>query len=376
MGQRFVPDSYLMGKLVYPAVGAPTNGRGDMFTCVMTSGGPIRGFPRGLDVMAVLGSERAREILAELGDDAYGTMAKDGDVKYAAALENLRAEFAGIAPRDWNRNLYWSWLYALKAIVEPCGDGFPTFMTTEAWRDKSVTTALASWAQLRHDTVLYAKQSYTESKEDDLDATAVAGYVEPAVEFYGRLLSTVRMMRTGLQELKALAAPAAERLEGLERILVRLHAISETELANRPLAKEDAEYIREFWSQLSGIKVKYPELEEEMRKAYEAENWERAAELREMLDPARSMSTALVADVHSDQNSGMVLEEATGHLDLAVVCVRRPDGTITLAAGPVLSYYEFKYPMKDRLTDEKWRELLKEGRSPARPEWTDSYLSK
>lgn len=376
MGQRFVPDSYLLGKLVYPAVGAPTNGRSDMFTCVMSAGGPIRGIPRGLDVMAVLGSERAREILSELEDDAYGTTTKDGDVKYADALEKLRAEFAGISPGDWNRNLYWSWLYALKAIVEPCGDGFPTFMTTEAWRDKGVTTALASWAQLRHDSVLYAKQSYTESKQDDPDAVAGAGYVEPAVEFYGRLLSTVRMMRTGLQQLKALAAPAAERLDGLERILVRLHAISETELANRPLPKEDAAYILEFWSQLSGIRVKYPELEAELRKAEETENWERAAELREMLDPARSMSTALVTDVHSDQNSGMVLGEATGHLDLAVVCVRRPDGTITLAAGPVLSYYEFKHPMNDRLSDEEWRTMLQEGRAPARPEWTGSYMSK
>lgn len=43
MGQRFVPDSYLLGKLVYPAVGAPTNGHSDMFTCVMSAGGPIRG---------------------------------------------------------------------------------------------------------------------------------------------------------------------------------------------------------------------------------------------------------------------------------------------------------------------------------------------
>ncbi|HKB36671.1 MAG TPA: DUF3160 domain-containing protein, partial [Gemmataceae bacterium] len=69
MGQRFIPDSYMMGKLVWPTVGEPT--KEGMFTYVMTGGGPIRGFPRGLDVMAVLGSKRAREVLHEVGDDAY-----------------------------------------------------------------------------------------------------------------------------------------------------------------------------------------------------------------------------------------------------------------------------------------------------------------
>ncbi|MDY6822077.1 MAG: DUF3160 domain-containing protein [Deferribacterota bacterium] len=30
-------------------------------------------------------------------------------------------------------------------------------MNTDAWQLKELTTALASWSQLRHDTILYAK---------------------------------------------------------------------------------------------------------------------------------------------------------------------------------------------------------------------------
>jgi hypothetical protein len=52
-----------------------------------------------------------------------------------------------------------------------------------------------------------------------------------------------------------------------------------------------------------------------------------------------------------------------------------PDGHIMLGAGPVLSYYEFKHPMDDRLTDEKWRVMLLEGKGPSVPEWTGSFLS-
>ena len=57
--------------------------------------------------------------------------------------------------------------------------------------------------------------------------------------------------------------------------------------------------------------------------------------------------------MHTDQNSGKVLEEGTGYVDLGVFVYVQPDGQLVAGAGPVLSYYEFKHPMADRLTDEK-----------------------
>ncbi|MEA2053515.1 MAG: DUF3160 domain-containing protein [Candidatus Thermoplasmatota archaeon] len=74
MGQRFVPDSYIFQQLVSPAVGMYIGNKfGDEkpFTMEMTAGGPARCFPRGLDVMAVLGSERAVDILTYEGDTEY-----------------------------------------------------------------------------------------------------------------------------------------------------------------------------------------------------------------------------------------------------------------------------------------------------------------
>jgi hypothetical protein len=44
-------------------------------------------------------------------------------------------------------------------------------------------TQLASWAELRHDTVLYAKQSYTTS----LGCSYPDAYVEPCPEFFRAL---------------------------------------------------------------------------------------------------------------------------------------------------------------------------------------------
>jgi hypothetical protein len=353
MGQRFVPDSYVMGKLVWPTVGEPT--RAKMFTWGMTGGGPARVFPRGLDVMAVLGSKRAREILTELGDDAYSNRPRN--LTYDQALAKLVKEYGKLSDQDWNRNLYWSWLHALKPLLADFGPGYPTFMTTKAYRTKALNTALASWAQLRHDTILYAKQSYTLTKESSAPPPPrpVQGYVEPVPEFYARLLALARMTNRGLSEMNVLDAAAKGRLDALEKLLGRLLAIAEKELANQELKEEDYAFIRNFGENLEGVVVK--------------------PEPGQNFSESPAMKTTLVADVHTDQNTKQVLEEATGYVDLGVFVYKQPDGRMVLGAGPVLSYYEFKHPMRDRLTDEKWRALLKSGKAPTRPEWNKLYLA-
>ncbi len=375
MGQRFIPDSYVMGRLVFPTVGAPRAGT-DMFTCVPSAAGPIRGFPRGLDVAAWLGSHRARHWLSALRDDAYGTgtdLEQGKNLRYDVVLDGLVAEFAGLSPSDWNRNAYWSWLYSLKALLKDYGQGYPTFMTTDAWQDKSMNTVLASWAQLRHDTILYAKQSYTMRAGSAFMPKPVEGYVEPVPELYARLLATTRMTLAGLQEMDALQPQAAERLEKLAEIIEKLLAISRKELAHQELTREEYDFIRYFARSLERIRVDDPELRKAAEAAAKAGDRRRAQELWQELSGERPMKTTLVADVHTDSNTEQVLEEATGQVDLVVVCYLQPDGRLVLGAGPVLSYYELKHPMADRLTDESWRAMLESGQATRQPEWTEGY---
>jgi len=123
MGQRFVPDSYMFQNLVFPAVGMYV-GNDEPFTMKMTDAGPARCFPRGLDVMAVLGSERAYEILKEEGDTEYESI----DASYDKQLNELKSQFNEFGVADWSRNLYWAWLYALQPLLQEFGEGYPTFM--------------------------------------------------------------------------------------------------------------------------------------------------------------------------------------------------------------------------------------------------------
>jgi len=381
MGQRYIPDSYMMGRLVTPTVGRPNNGRTDMFTCVITQDGPYRCFPRGLDVMAVMGSKRAEFWLKKLGDDAYGTGAdpmKGKNLRYDVVLGALKKEFADLSHSDWNRNAYWSWLYALKPLLEEYGKGYPTFMTTSAWHDKSMTTALASWSQLRHDTILYAKQSYTMTMRCSAGPRGprmkpVEGYVEPTAEFYARLLATTRMTLAGLNDMKVLEPVAIDRLKALDTLIARLLDIARKQLAHKELTAEDYAYIRNFGEALEKIRVKDPKLQKEMDEARKKKDWKRYQELYKEMTGNKSMKTTIIADVHTDQNSEKCLEEGTGNVELTVVCYLQPDGRLVLGAGPTLSYHEFKHPMSDRLTDEKWREMLKSGKTPPQAEWIQTF---
>ena len=335
MGQRFIPDSYMFQNLVFPQVG---NYIGDFNSLPFTCSGLTRSYPRGLDVMALLGSEQAESIVIQEEDTDY-----EG---YWDRFNELAEEFGAFSLEEWNRNLYWGWLYSLKALITGYGDGYPAFMQTPAWSKRSLNAALASWTELRHDTILYSKQGYSSTDSAEGPPTP-PGYVEPVPEFFGRLLVLTRMTRTGLSDMDVLSDQARERLASFEEILNRLIEIATKELTNQSLSGRDCGYLDSLGEWLEYLLVA----------AYDnVYGW-------------TGLRTTLVADVHTCGSEGMVLEEAVGKVDLIVVACPQPDCSAFLAIGPVLSYYEFKHLMADRLTDEKWRELLDSPDKPERPAW-------
>jgi hypothetical protein len=335
MGQRFIPDSYMFQRLVAPVVGDYL-GNGAPFT--LGSGLSARCFPRGLDVMAVLGSEQALAILDREGDTEY-----EG---YDESMNELIDIFESFSEAAWNRNLYWSWLYTLKGLLGNWGQGYPAFMQRDAWKDKELNAALASWTELRHDTILYAKQSYT--PVIGIPQQPERGYVEPVPEFLNRLLALTRMTRTGLSDMEVLSPIQESRLAAFEAILDRLLGVAIAELEGEILSTEDYLYIHHFADVLQALLEGLPDKD--------------------------NPKTTLVADVHTDTNSSQVVEEGVGYVRFLVVAHTVPQGPIVLGAGPVFSYYEFKWPMNDRLTDEKWIEILEEGTTPPEPTWVRSFV--
>ncbi|UCG43517.1 MAG: DUF3160 domain-containing protein, partial [candidate division WOR-3 bacterium] len=344
MSQRYIPDSYMLQQLVYTSVG--------------TQNKP-RFMPMGLDVLAVLGSERARELLVELYQ-------QDQYKNYLTQLDKLTEEFGRLTEEDWNRNAYFGWLYALKLNLEPVplARSHPLvarFTQSEAYPDKTLISSGGSWAELRHDTILYAKQSYT------MAATAMAdepeepppdiAYVEPKPAVFRQL---ARLSSDLLDNLKGLSNNQVRaRLEEFEAVNTHLARIAQDELDGRNMSPTDAAFCK-------GIGLRLKDLTTWERVNEEAEDyWERYQN-----DEDDRM--AVVADVHTDVNKGEVLEEAVGN-PLMLYAVVRFQGRDFLAVGGMFSWYEFTRPMDQRMTDAEWQGLEPK---PDLPEWSKSFVAR
>lgn len=331
MGQRFIPDSYVLDQLVEEFVSN-------------------RLMPRGLDVMAALGSSRAYDIISTV----YGDPSKYPD--YDPQLAKMRAEIAGYTPSVWAENLYYNWLYSLLPLLGEKGEGYPMFMQNEAWTDKSLSTALGSWAELRHDTILYAKQSETRETSMPQEPELVRGYVEPEPEVYARLASLAAYTRDGLAKKNLLDALFTERLMNFERLMLDLTAIACAELENRTLSDHDYALICNFGSTIEEMTT-FP------------------SEFGERYESDADDFMAVIADIHTDPNTNRALEVGVGH-PLVLYVIAPVEGVPTLTRGAMFAYHEFTRSLAEgRLTDEEWQALQSGPNAVDMPEWTGSFRS-
>jgi hypothetical protein len=344
MGQRFVPDAYVFRELIYRNVGTPAD---------------PRGLPKGLDLFAAMGSERAYELLDQMGETHYAS--------YPEQMQKMQDWMSGLTVGEWTETLYNTWLYTFDPLIDVPGEGYPEFMRSSAWLDKQLNTVLGSWSELKHDTILYAKQVYAElgGGAPPPQPEPAKGYVEPVPEFFARLAALTAMTRQGLDSRGLLNELDATSLDSLETLARSLQTMAEKELRGEPLTEDEYASIRFYGGQLETLTMAAADTD--------AENPNAPRYMEE--EP----QAAVIADVATNPAPpASALEEAVGRVNpiYAVVPIFQADGSsyLQVAKGGVFSYYEFPWPIADRLTDEKWRGMLDDGSAPPPPEWTSSFL--
>lgn len=332
MGQRFIPDSWILDELVYSKI-------------------PKRYMPTGLDVMIVLGPQEQAQ---DEWPFQYLSESDRGNPVYVNKLDSLKAVFRDYPAETWAQNLYWNWLYCFMPLLMPKGPGYPEFMQTDAWRDKDLYAALASWAELRHDTILYAKQSGTEVSVPPT-ASMNQGYVEPNPHAFGRLAALAEYMMTGLEHRNLLFPEFQQSLDMFASLAASLKVMAEKELTGQPLTLSEYRTIFNI-----GFKL------------YSIATLKVVAGGPKPWDDLEPMP--VIADVHTDFISNHILEEAVGYpYALYVIC--NIEGQAVLTRGAGFSYYEFTRPLSDgRLTDEEWREMLQTGEHPDSPSWSEHFI--
>ncbi|RPH95888.1 DUF3160 domain-containing protein [candidate division KSB1 bacterium] len=347
MGQRFMPDTYIMQKLI--------------------SFGH-RPWPSGLDVMAVLGSDRAATIL----DDSL----KQPQLwdEYLPRRAKLVEEFSKLDSADWNRNLYSGWLHLLTNLWKEKHEGFPAFMRNPAWTDKQLTTALASWAEARHDVILYAEQSWAEGGDGHEEVEQPKGYVEPTPGLYTELASLVTKTEDVLESSGYLDNDMRDICGSYRNLLDFLTSVSRKELAADDLTYDEYERIRKIGAEMETLLISIIGLERNVPVYNQGKPTDQKRDrLRgwfEVTGPDRDI--AIIADVHTTLDS--CLEVAVGHIDRIFVIVPI-NGKPHLTRGGVFSFYEFHYHASGRLDDRAWQEMLWRALEPPRPIWTSTYCT-
>jgi hypothetical protein len=220
-------------------------------------------------------------------------------------------------------------------------------MRTDAWAAKAQQSGLGSYTELKHDTILYAKQAVGEGG-DGAPIPVRRNWVEPDPVVFGRLDAMAELMLAGMSERDLLTAEQADLLNGAIDLFSFLQRIATDELAGTPISARDNERLTYIGGELEAM-------------------WFRTSDQAGSGEPETDDDAAVVADIASGGDS--VLEVGTGRIDRIYVLVPDDQGTFQVAVGGVYSYYEFTSPAGERLTDELWRSMLDSGDAPDRPAW-------
>ncbi len=348
LGQKFLVDSYVFSEVV--------------FDRIVYEGEKIwRPLPDPLDAMAALGNEDALSLLeGEL--EQY---------KYAANMAGLKYLIDAYDDDFWEQSLYNTWLNAIRSLNPlPSSGGLPYFMQTTAWHHQKLNTQLTSWAQLRHDNILYGKQSYTGGTGCSYPYT----YVEPYPELYNKLKLFAENASDFFSDV--LAGEQVDSKDqiidyytGYAGIMEKLELIAQKELESTRLSEDEVTFLKTMINEymISGPSITgwYTDLFFDVQKGLGMD--------------------FTVADVHTQPTDyggavvGNVLHVGNGMINMGIFIADNPcnPGQYMAYAGPVSSFHQEVTSNFKRLNDQEWENYFWAGYEsyPARPDWVSSYLT-
>ncbi|MCR5819104.1 MAG: DUF3160 domain-containing protein, partial [Prevotella sp.] len=339
MPQRYQPDAEVMQEMVdYDS--EPTK----------------RAAPNGLDIFAAMGSNAAERILVE---ELNEPKRWDG---FKTNMERMKKLMDSI---DWQANIVNQWLAAINTLDND-EDKAPYFMKTDKWQKKTLNSALGSWAELKHDAILYAKQPYgAECGGGGVPNPIVKGYVEPNVKFWKKAISLLENTDKLFKDYGLYTQRLEMVNERMKEELEFLLKISEKELKGEAVL--DVEY-----DQLEYIGATFENLSLEMLRGDDVELWE----WNDVQGPEKKV--ALIADVYTanaDNNpKKSIVYAGVGDVDELYVIIEI-DGYLYLMRGGVFSYRELTRPYgEQRMNDEEWQKLLEEEPRKGVPSWMEEII--
>ena len=327
MPQRAVIDSVLMQNVVELASPNKPSDR------------PIYS---GLDLMTAFGNEKAREIL---DNDSYNSHWD----KYEERTDENISSVKKMEDLDWQKNMYRGWLWMLKSYDQKFGEGYPMFMRNDAWERKDLVSALGSFAELKHDTVLYGKAVMAEMGGGG-EFEIPKSYVEPNVELYEKLNWLLEFTEVNLKNRDMLSEKYEEKINNFQAMVLKLRDISIKELQNEGLSESEISDLYFIGGEMEMLMVDFVESSDEN----EISGW---YEIQNATDRRMPVVVDLMRVV---ENSVGLPEGEISHIGtgkpMEIFVIYPHQDKLYMGRGATFSYYEFLN--KERLTDEDWQKMV------------------
>ena len=403
-GQRWTPDAWNFQKVVFPEV--RENGTST-----------YRRMPSSLDIAySTLGNDTAAPILIERMLESEGVPFRDG-YEFQQNLAAVRKTFDSQEESFWTEHVYGHWLHSLRSLSQPLSSSAPDTFHTAAWKRRILNTQRASWTHLRHDTLLYAKQSFTPPVVCEFPD----GYVDPYPEMWQRLSDMALAFQGFINTFEfegligigqsfnfdengpvflptepftpqggyPIGYPETRQIDRGERLAamkdhltnfsnrcLTLKTIADQQLAGLPHDENIQDFIKDTVEDFEIVGYGgerlyngwFPNLYFENVRAPWGEH-------------PSAVFNPVVVDLHTDAadsvcsgDLGGILHEGVGRVQFMLTAVKHPDGSSCAYGGPVMSHYEFTTPLGVRMSDEEWKRQLDFGNEPEFDNWKHSYL--
>ena len=306
-----------------------------------------RAYPKGLDVFATFGTGTAESLLIDFYKEPNNWS------EYSKELQQLKDKFK--TSKSTQLSVYELWMKSLLTMQQTDKNN-PGFMQTPEWGYKNLNTALASWAELKHDAILYGEQPMAaECGGAGPPDPIVVGYVEPNLPFWRKMENILQATRLILQQNDCMTDDLKGKTDQLNDYVTFLIQVTEKELRGEKLTEPEYRTLEYMGSSIEyfTLSVVDPDLH--------LDDWS--------LVQGPDKSIAIVAGIYTRNirgcNKNGILHIATGNANNIYVVVEI-EGNLYLTRGATFSYYEFVQPLGTRLTDEEWQKMLEEKKKPPR----------
>lgn len=312
--------------------------------------------PKGIDFFAAGGSPLALQL------------DKEGETwdEFDANMSRMQKRMGEI---DWKENIAVRWQQVLLELSKGRHpSNAPYFMAGTAWGKKDLNAALASYAELKHDAILYAKQPMgAECGDGGPEDPIVRGYVEPNIDFWTAVIDLLNATKEAFGALGIMTDEMLALTDDMAEEAQFFLNCSKKELAGKTLSEQEYRQLEIVGAVFENMTLNM------MRNGNEYLEWEDIE--------GADRKVAVIADIYTANGKNVPMEKkavlynAVGPADVIYVVVEI-GGYLYLTRGAVFSYREFHDALDaPRHTDEEWQELLKEKPRLGVPKWMESITA-